>query len=478
MIEFGTDGWRGVIADSFTFANLRKVVQAVADCLIEKDESDRGVIVGYDARFLSRQFAEDVALVLASNGIPVFLTTEITPTPVVSFAVKNKNMDGGIVVTASHNPPQYNGLKFKLSYGGPCSPSFIHQVEKQLSFQGDANFSKSLKSLKSLNLTQPNCASFIASINPKADYIQHILKLIDVEQVQKARFRKVVVDPMHGAARGYLMEILLHLGLNRLEVRGRPDPLFGGLNPEPILANLQPLSEAVVKYQADLGLATDGDGDRLGLIDEKGRFINAHEIFALLLYHLVENRGWRGSVVKTISTTQMIDELCCQYGLVLHQTPVGFKHICELMRQTDVLIGGEESGGLGIKGHLPERDGILSGLLLVELMAIEGKPISHILKALKEKAGAFYYARRDLLISMESRESLMEYLNCIEPVDIGNLKVVEVNRKDGIKFIFEDKSWLLLRFSGTEPLLRLYAEGKSQKQVQELLTEAEQIVNQ
>jgi len=469
-IRFGTDGWRGVIAQDFTFDNVAQVSQAIADYIVAHGKT-RTLVVGYDTRFLSEQFAQEVACVLAANGIRTYLTETFTPTPAVSYSVKTLQTDGAIMVTASHNPPQYNGLKFKAPYAGSAGPEMTLEIESYLKY----NLAFGRDPLKA-DLQRALSQERVVKFNPKDDYIECLRKLVDFEKIRDSKL-KIVIDPMHGAAIGYLAGILSELDCDVTEIRNCQNPYFGGVNPEPIAINLDALSEAVLETKSDIGVATDADGDRIGAMDANGRFVTAHQIFALLLQYLADNRGLRGSVIKTVSTSRMIDILCKQLSLQLHVTPIGFKNICDFMLNEDVLIGGEESGGIGVKGHIPERDGILAGLLLFEMLATANVGLAEMLDELMSHTAHLYYDRIDLHTSDIALNGVIERLNNIDIGRVNGNSVVNINRMDGTKLILDDGSWLLLRPSGTEPLLRIYAESNSPAQVNELLDEGRKIVN-
>lgn len=457
-IKFGTDGWRAVISRDFTFENVAIVAQAIADYVLSQNKYHQGLIIGYDSRFLSREYAEECAKVICGNGIKVYLTNKITPTPVVSYAVKHLNTAGGIMVTASHNPPKYNGVKFKAAYGGSALPDIIADIEKYL-FRNRVKMDE-LDSAKAQGLLEYFDADQM--------YFGHIKSLVNFELI-KSLDSRIIVDPMHGAGSGYVKRLLQEVGVECIEIRGEHNPGFGGINPEPIDKNLGALIDAVKSHNAHVGLATDGDADRIGAIDATGDFISSHQIYALLLRHLIENRGWSGGVVKTFSTTQMIDKLVNKYGIKAFETPIGFKYICELFLCEDILIGGEESGGIGIKNHIPERDGILISLLLLEIMATYQQTLGEIIKDLMDEIGFYYYDRIDLHISMDKIEKLMNELKSNSIDSIANTRVAKVQTLDGVKFIMNDDSWLLFRASGTEPVVRVYCEADCPEKVQQYL---------
>lgn len=481
VIEFGTDGWRAIINEDFTFENVARVAQAIAQFInssgrkemeiyrlqsLEYQPSTSGLIVGYDTRFLSDKFAETAARVVAANDIPVYLVQDAAPTPAVAYAIKDKKTAGAIMITASHNPPEYNGVKFKPEYAGSALPEFTEEIEKYL---GDIIVRNQEVS------TEPRAP--IEKFDPRPAYFRQVESLVNLPTIARAKF-KVVADPMYGAGREWLRSILEEAGINVIEIHGELDPSFGGLYPEPMGKHIEPLMDAVRDLRADVGLALDGDADRLGAVDSRGRFINSHQIFSLLLTHLVRDRGWAGAVVKTFSTTQMVNILAEKYNLKLYETPIGFKHICRLMLAEDILIGGEESGGIGVKNHIPERDGILAGLLLLQIMASHGKTLEGILDDLIREVGFFAYDRRDYHFSDNlEKEMVLKKLKEFNPKEMSGSKVVGTKTLDGLKFFLEDGSWILFRASGTEPLIRVYAEAHSQEKVNQLLEEGEKIVS-
>lgn len=455
MIKFGTDGWRGRIADDFTFENVRLVTQALLDYL----KTDKGIAVGYDNRFQSEQFAQVAAEVCSGAGIGTLLARHSIPSPVLSFTVKNLGLGAGIMITASHNPPEWNGFKIKESYGGSSFPETTEGVEK--------NLKPTLHLLPS--------AKNIKAFDPDPAYFDKIRSLVSVDLIKKQNL-KIVIDPMYGSGSGYFSK----LGIPVTEIRGNRDPLFGGINPEPLPINLEEsisfVKETALRYRDQLTvcIVLDGDADRLAAIDGTGRFINTHNVFALLLRHLVKNRKLSGEVVKTFNLSNLIDKLCSRYGLRLTVTPIGFKHVARLMLERDILLGGEESGGMGIRGFVPERDGILAGLMLLELMTFEKKTLAQILDEMMDENGYFYYDRADL--HLEKAREVVEKLALKLPARFNEMPVKKVETLDGLKLNFEDESWILFRASGTEPLLRIYAEGRSPEKLKQLLAAGENLV--
>lgn len=473
-IKFGTDGWRAVISDEFTFANVRHVAQAIADHVWDTSNCEAPpplLVVGFDTRFLSDRYAAEVSSVLAANGLRVRLSKSDCPTPALSHAVCANAAAGGVMITASHNPPRYNGIKYKAAFGGSAMPQETDRIEQHLQ-ANLAALREPLLSEWSIERgelsSQPNGGE-IARFDPMPRYLAHIRSLIDLPAIAAAGLR-VVIDPMYGAARGYVRSILAEFGCSVDQIHGEMNPGFGGLHPEPIGRNLAALREAT-RGRYDIGLATDGDADRIGAVDASGDFVDPHTIFALSLRHLVERKGWRGTVVKTVSTSQMINRLAQRYELPLRETPVGFNYICGYMLKEPVLIGGEESGGISIRGHIPEGDGILMGLLLLEIMACEGKPLRELVADLQREVGPFCYDRHDLRTRPFRKAQLVASMMTHTPERLAGIRVVRVDGSDGVKFRLEGDGWLLVRPSGTEPVLRIYAEAATPQIVQALLSE-------
>jgi alpha-D-glucose phosphate-specific phosphoglucomutase len=473
-ISFGTDGWRAVISDTFTFHNLRMVAQAIADAVssdhwnrstINGDEVDpQKMIVGFDTRFLSDRYATDVARVFAANGFTVHLTQADTPTPAISNAIKHLKAIAGVVITASHNAPRYNGIKLKASYGGAASPEQSRRVEVYLNDNEERARGPNL-----MDMERARELGLIKRFNPIPPYYEHLRTLIDFDAIAE-RPPKIVVDSMHGSGRGVVKGILKGTGCEVTEIRGEMNPGFGGTHPEPIGRNLSALAGAISTGKGDLGLALDGDADRIGAMDGRCNFVDPHRIMSLALRYLVEKRGWRGPVVRTVSTTRMIDRLAKRYDLPIYETPVGFNHIADYMLKEDVLIGGEESGGISFRGNIPEGDGVLMGLLLVEILATTGSSLNDLVKDLLKEVGPAFYERRDLrLVRPVAKHRMVARLADNAPNEIGGEGVLNLETVDGVKYIMSDDSWLLIRPSGTEPVLRVYAEGRSEGMVESLL---------
>jgi alpha-D-glucose phosphate-specific phosphoglucomutase len=470
-IKFGTDGWRAVISDTFTFANLRLVAQAIADyVLVEAPDRQPEVVVGFDTRFLSDRYAAEVARVLAGNGIIAWLTRADAPTPAISYAVVDKRATAGIMITASHNPPRYNGLKLKAAFGGAALPEQAENVEGYL--------------LRNQELARgPNVMDYQLALNrelirrfdPAWTYYEHLGSLVNLDVISDGELR-VVADPMYGSARKCVADMLARTRCRVFEVRGEMNPGFGGIHPEPIGRYLDALAAAIQAHHAHIGIATDGDGDRIGAMDAHGDFVDPHHIFALALRYLSEIRGWHGRVVRSVSTTVMIDRLAERYGLQIVETPVGFNHIADKMLKGDVLIGGEESGGISIQGHIPEGDGVLMGLLLLEIMSVARVPLHELVADLQDEVGPTCYVRRDLPLRrrVSKAEMVTRLVDCA-PSSLGGDRVIDVKTLDGVKYGLSDGSWLLVRPSGTEPVLRVYAEAREPAMVEELLSYGEQV---
>ncbi len=470
-IKFGTDGWRAVISDEFTFANVRKVAQGIADFFLNKAEATGktpALVVGFDTRFLSDRYAREVARVLAANGITVYISQGDIPTPMLSFAVRHLGADGGVMITASHNPPRYNGIKIKGPYGGPGTPEDARAVESYIQANEETG-----REPRTIPFEEGERGGHIVRFDPFPPYQEHVRSLVRFERIARG-WPHIVVDPMYGAGRRYFARLLREAGAQVREIRGDLNPGFGGVHPEPIARNLDALIEAVREWKAGFGLATDGDADRIGAVDETGAFVDPHRIMALLLTYLTEDRGQRGAVVKTVSTTVMLDRLATHYELPVYETPVGFNYIVDYILQDDVLIGGEESGGITVKGHIPEGDGLLMGLLLAEIVAHSGMTLHDLVEDLYRRVGRYTYARLDYRVQAFSKKELVARLSEKPPQQLAGLPVREVSTLDGVKYIM-DGAWLLIRPSGTEPVLRIYAEARDKETVQALLEEGKRL---
>jgi len=468
VIKFGTDGWRARIAEDFTFANVRVAARAVSRYLLANEDYSKGILVGYDCRFMSERFAAVAAEEVAACGIPVTLASGFVPTPAVAFAVRSRRAAGAIVITASHNPWQWNGFKFKASYGGSAAPEIVKKIEAELphsTLRGAAG----VRQLATADLVEP--------------YLAHLEKVIDLEAIARRNFL-FIADPMYGAARGCLLRLCSRHGIRCEEIHGSANPLFGGLNPEPIEPHVHELSRAVVERKAQAGFATDGDADRVGAIDRDGAFVDSHQIFSILLRYLVEVRGLKGAVVKTFSTAKLVDLLAARYGLPLYETPIGFKYICDRMLSTKVLIGGEESGGIGVPDlGGPERDGVLNALLLAEAMAHYGKTLGELVAELHREFGPHQYGRVDLAVTAQQKEAAMRNAAAARGSSFAGFRVGRTEDLDGVKMYLTgardralERTWLLVRASGTEPLLRVYCEAPSKELVQEVLVAAERYI--
>ncbi len=467
-IKFGTDGWRGVIADDFTFDNVALCAQGLAGYLLQQGPVDGSLVVGYDTRFASREFAERVAEVMAGNGIPTLLTSSPAPTPVASYNVLHRKAPGAAIITASHNPAGWNGFKFKPDYAGSATPEITNRLEAEI---GRAEST----GVRALPLETARSQGLVCDFDPAPPYLEQVARLVDLDAISQSGIR-LVVDAMYGAGAGYAAALLPRMA-TLTEIHGHVNPAFPGLErPEPVASNLAGLSQAVLEGGADAGIAFDGDADRVGIVDEKGRFITPLQTYGLLALYLLEARGERGALVKSLTTTSMIYSLGERYGVPVFETAVGFKHICPIMIRENALMGGEESGGFGFRGHIPERDGLLSGLLVLEQMARSGKRPSELLDDLYGVVGPHHYQRRDRSFPADDRERLSARLEQAEPDRIAGTPVVRADSLDGRRYTLAGNEWLLMRFSGTEPLLRMYAEAGSPEKVEALLDAAEELL--
>jgi len=463
-IKFGTDGWRGVIAEDFTDASVRQVAQAIARYVVRAEQPARGVLVGYDTRFASERFARVAAEAVAATGTPVWLSEQACPSPALSLLVRQRGAAGGIMITASHNPYRWNGVKFKASYGSSALPSIVAQIEKELETV-----------LRDAVPPLPPRNDLIGSLDVRAPYLETVEKLVDWDRLRSAGLR-FVVDPMHGSARGLLHELMTRHGVSCDEIRGSRDPLFGGVNPEPIEPHVEALRRAMLAGGYDAGLCADGDGDRIGAMDSDGTFITPHQIFSLLLWHLAGTRQLAGDVAKTFSATKMVDKIAQKFGRKVFETPIGFKYICELMLERDILLGGEESGGIGTKLYLPERDATVAALLLAELMAWHGKRLGELVRMLHAEFGEHHYGRVDLELKPGQKERAIAYFADSKLARLLEWPVVRREDMDGIKVYLGEVGWVMVRASGTEPMLRIYSETTRPETTRRILEETSALV--
>jgi len=467
-IKFGTDGWRGLIADDFTFENVRRVAGAIASYVLRYEEAKRGVFIGYDTRFASQRAAQAAAEIIAAAGVPVKLANDYTPTPAVSYAVKHQAAAGGVMITSSHNPWNWNGVKFKGKFGGSATPAIMKRIEEEMA----------------AGAMPKGTNASIEEVDLKQAYIGAICRFADVDLIAKTNF-KFAVDAMYGSGRGVLSGIFSERGIRHVAIREELNPLFPGINPEPIEPHVALLQQTVVREKCDAGLATDGDADRVGAVAEDGSFVDSHKIFCVLLRWLLERKKWPGAVVRGFNTTRMLDRIAAKYGRKLYETPIGFKYIADLMMEQDILIGGEESGGIGYSRFLPERDGVLNCLLLANVMAEEGKPLGQLVADLQREFGPHYYGRRDLHIAEDVKRGAIQRARADDTRKLGHYAVLKKEFLDGVKFFLDAptngngaEAWILFRASGTEPLLRVYCEAATPELVTEILASAERFVRQ
>jgi alpha-D-glucose phosphate-specific phosphoglucomutase len=465
-IKFGTDGWRGIIADDFTFDNVRRVAGAIAAYVLKHEDARRGVIVGYDTRFISPQAARIAAEILAAAGVPVKLANDYTPTPAISFAVKQREAAGGVVITSSHNPFNWNGVKFKGKFGGSGTPAIMKAIEDEL---GAGAMPRGEKAA-------------IEEVDLKKPYIEAISRFADLDAIAKANF-KFAVDSMYGSGRGVLTGIFTERGIRHVTIRQELNPLFPDINPEPIEPHVAMLQQTVVKERCDAGLATDGDADRIGAVAEDGSFVDSHKIISVLLQWILVRKKWPGEVVRAFNTTRMIDRIAAKHGRKLNECPIGFKYAADLMMEREIVIGGEESGGIGYSRFLPERDGLLNSLLLANVMADERKPLGQLVADLQREYGPHYYGRLDLHIPEDVKQQAVQRARSERTNHLGTYTVLKKEGLDGIKFFLDAptngngaEAWVLFRASGTEPLLRVYSEAASPELVNEILSKAETFV--
>src|SRR5579863_1886823 len=467
VIKFGTDGWRGVIADDFTFANVRTAAEAIAAYVHAKEDPAKGLCIGYDTRFGSRAFAGACAEVVAATGIPVLLANDITPTPALSYGVRELHAAGGIMITSSHNPAQWNGVKYKAWYGGSGKPSIIAEIE---SFLGQS-------------VPRAPQPAPMREYDFLPGYLKAIESFADLDLIAKSGF-KFAIDSMYGAGRTILSNIFTRLGVDHVQIRGHVNPLFPGINPEPIEPNIRALGEATVAHGCHAGLCTDGDADRIGATDEHGNFVDPHKIYSVLLSWALKYKNWPGAVTRAFNTTKMLDRIARQYGRELIEHGIGFKYVVDLMLEREIVMGGEESGGIGFQRHLPERDGLLNCLMLANVMAQEKKTLGTLVADLQAEYGEHQYGRIDLHLPEAQKTATIARARALKPGDpvFAGMAVYSQENLDGVKFYLDNpeastkpkaaETWLLLRASGTEPLLRIYAESCSRESVARLLDSA------
>jgi phosphomannomutase len=470
LVKFGTDGWRGIIADDFTYANVRVAAAAIAWYVLEHEDAKAGVCIGWDTRFGSRSFAKVVAEVLVGAGIPVVIAVNETPTPALSFEVRRRKAAGGVMITSSHNPAEWNGVKYKASYGGSGSPSIMTAIESYLGKP----------------LLKADRPAVIEEADFHTSYVAALESFVDLKKIRESGYR-FLIDCLYGSGRGVVSGIFERAGIPYVAIREEINPAFPGINPEPIMPHIAETRRVVVAEKCDAGLITDGDADRIGAVDEHGNVVDAHKILALLTYWLLERKKWPGDVTRAFNTTKMMDRIALKYGRRLHEHGIGFKYVVDLMLEHEILIGGEESGGVGISRHLPERDGLLNSLLIANVMADEKKTLGQLVAALQEEFGEHQYGRVDMHISEEIKQSAIARARA-GVAEIAGMKVLRVETLDGIKFFLENadcagkknaaETWLLLRASGTEPLLRVYCESCTTESVAKVLAAAEAFVLQ
>jgi phosphomannomutase len=471
-IKFGTDGWRGVIADDFTFSNVRTAAAAVAAYVHSRagsaqEDSAKGVCIAYDTRFGSKAFAHTCAEVVAATGIPVQLANAVTPTPALSFGVRERGAAGGIMITSSHNPAQWNGVKYKGWYGGSGQPSMISAIESYL----DKPVPLAIQSAP------------ITEVDFLPSYLKAIENFADLDLIAKSGMR-FCIDSMYGAGATILSDIFTRIGVDHVQIRANPDPLFPGINPEPIEPNIRALGEATALHKCQAGLCTDGDADRIGATDENGNFVDPHKIYSVLLNWVLQYKGWPGAVTRAFNTTKMLDRIAKKYGRELVEHGIGFKYVVDLMLEREIVMGGEESGGIGFQRHLPERDGLLNCLMLANVMAEEKKTLGALVADLQAEYGEHQYGRIDLHISDEIKNAAIARAKALPAGDatFAGMPILRIENLDGVKFYLDNpeartkpnaaETWLLLRASGTEPLMRIYCESCSKESVAKLLESA------
>ena len=464
QIKFGTDGWRGVIADEVTYENVRTVAHAIARYVVRAEKPGAEILVGFDTRFGSEKFAQVVAETVSAAGSPVSLASDACPTPALSLLVRMRGAAGGIQITASHNPFRWNGMKFKASYGSSASPAIVAQIETELA-----------KVLRDGVPPLPPRKDLIRSLDVRTPYLETLAGLVDWDRIRAAKFR-FLIDPMHGAGRGLLSELFRRNGIECEEIRGTRDPLFGGVNPEPIEPHVEALRLALRKGHFDAGFAFDGDADRIGAMDSDGTFITPHQIFSILLWHLAGTRKLTGDVAKTFSTTKMIDKIAAHFGRKVWETPIGFKYICDRMLESDILLGGEESGGIGTKLYLPERDATVNALLLAEVMAWHGKRLGELVAMLHREFGEHHYGRVDLVVTDAQKKKALSHFADAKFTKLLDWPITRREDLDGLKMYLGGIGWVMVRASGTEHMLRIYSETTRPETTRRVLDEASAVV--
>ncbi len=467
MIKFGTDGWRAIMDCEFTVERVALVAQAIADYLIQRGFGSREVIVGYDTRRNSRIYAETVCSVLSGNNIRILLPKRDIPTPLVAFTIMDRRLGGGIMITASHNPPEYNGIKFIPEKGAPALPGVTDAIERNI---------RSSSSVRKIEFQDARTCGLVAEFDPFHKYRRHIIEMVDVSSIRNTRM-KIVHDALFGTSRGYLPSLLKDAGCEVVEINNYEDAFFGGGQPNPDEKYLGKLRASVVEHSANFGVANDGDADRIGVVDEYGNFISSNMVFSLLADYFASKKGLeKGAIIRSVATTHMVDRIAESHGLELVETPVGFKWLAKAMFEKDGLIAGEESGGACFRGHVAEKDGLLTALFLAEMVAASKKSLSHLLLDLKEKYGGLFFGRIGVEYPANKLKGIVEKLKMRTPESIAGLRVTNVNTLDGLKLTLEDGSWLLIRPSGTEPLIRIYCEATGNRNLEKILAEGKKFL--
>jgi phosphoglucomutase len=468
-IKFGTSGWRAIVAEDFTVRNIRIVCQGIAQFLRQQKLGQQGILIGYDARFLGEHFAKVAAEVMAAHGIPCLICDRDTPTPAISYHVVSRKLAGGINISASHSPPEWNGIKFTPDWGGPALPETTKAIELRILPLLHGEYIKWFPWERAKN------EGMVRYFDPQPDYLKALEQHVDRDRIRNGRIR-VIFDPLFGTTRNYLDEFLRQAGAKMAVLHHWRDPYFGGFRPEPTDETLQDLKDTVRREGAHLGLATDGGGDRFGIVDADGIFIQANYILAVLLDYLIRSRQWTGGVARSVATTHLIDAVAAHHGLTVHETPVGFKYIGELLAKGEVVFGGEESAGLSIKGHVPEKDGILAGALVAEMVAFTGQTVQELLKDLFKRVGASFTTRQDLTLSEHVRAQVKQVLDH-PPSAFAGVEIIHVNKLDGCKLILPDGGWYLIRPSGTEPIIRCYGEAKTPERLAEIMKAGRELLH-